>query len=125
MKFIETDRAPKAIGPYSQAVELSRFVFTSGQLGIDPETGKMVTGSFEEEALQVLNNLKAVLEAAGCRTMDIVKTTVFMSDLSLFAEFNTIYADFLKGHRPARSTFQVAALPLGARLEIEAIALIF
>ncbi|HPR63215.1 MAG TPA: RidA family protein [Thermoanaerobaculia bacterium] len=124
MKTIQTDRAPRAIGPYSQAVEMSRWIFTSGQIALHPETGKLVNDSFAQEVQQVLANLKAVLEAGGCRVKDVLKTTVFLDDMANFAEFNGIYEAFMEGHKPARSTIQVAGLPLGVRIEIEAIAVI-
>lgn len=123
MNIIQTDQAPAAIGPYSQAILESRFVYTSGQIPLDPATGQLVNATFAAEVEQVLRNLRAVLKAADCSMLDVMKTTVFMTDLGLFAEFNELYAKAFGDHKPARSTVQVAALPKGARIEIEAIAL--
>ncbi|MAT43231.1 MAG: reactive intermediate/imine deaminase [Anaerolineaceae bacterium] len=122
-KAIVTDKAPKAIGPYSAGIETENMIFTSGQLGIDPEAGKLVTGGIEAETKQALINLKAVLEAGGSNLSLVVKTTVFLRDISEFAKMNSIYAEFFNQIPPARSAFQVAALPLGAAVEIEAVAL--
>ena len=124
MNSIHTSKAPAAIGPYSQAVREGRFVYTSGQIPLHPETGQMVQETFAKEVEQVLNNLKEVLSAAGCAPKNVIKTTVFMTDLGLFAEFNEIYGKFFGDHKPARSTVQVAGLPKGARIEIEAIAVL-
>jgi 2-iminobutanoate/2-iminopropanoate deaminase len=117
-----TAAAPAAIGPYAQAVEIDGWVFTSGQIGLDPATGTLVSGEFKAEAQQVFKNLQAVLEAAGCDRSDVVKATVFLTDFADFPLLNECYAEFFGEHRPARSTVQVAALPRGARLEIELIA---
>jgi 2-iminobutanoate/2-iminopropanoate deaminase len=122
-KAIVTDKAPKAIGPYSAGIETEQFVYTSGQLGMDPVTGKFVEGGIEAETKQALSNLKAVLEAGGSSLSLVVKTTVFMRDMGEFAKMNAIYADFFEGTPPARSAFQVAALPMGAAVEVEAVAL--
>ena len=124
MNPIQTDQAPAAIGPYSQAMIESRLVYTSGQIPLDPATGQLVNATFAAEVEQVLANLRAVLRAADCGMMDVMKTTVFLTDLGLFAEFNELYAKAFGAHKPARSTVQVAALPKGARIEIEAIALV-
>jgi 2-iminobutanoate/2-iminopropanoate deaminase len=121
---IETSNAPGAIGPYSQAMKTGDLLFTSGQLPIDPATGKMVEGSVAELAHQVIKNLKAVIEAAGGNLGDVVKTTVFLADIGDFQDVNTVYAEYFEEPYPARSAFQVAALPLGAVLEIEAVAII-
>lgn len=123
MNAIQTDQAPAAIGPYSQAILEGRFVYTSGQIPLDPATGQLVNATFAAEVEQVLANLRAVLQAADCCMLDVMKTTVFLTDLGLFAEFNELYAKAFGAHKPARSTVQVAALPKGARIEIEAIAL--
>jgi 2-iminobutanoate/2-iminopropanoate deaminase len=123
MNIIQTDQAPAAIGPYSQAIRENRFVFTSGQIPLDP-AGQMVNATFAAEVGQVLANLKAVLQAGGCGMQDVMKTTVFLTDMGLFAEFNGIYEKAFGAHKPARSTVQVAALPKGARIEIEAVALV-
>jgi 2-iminobutanoate/2-iminopropanoate deaminase len=119
---IEASGAPPAAGPYSQAVAAAGFVFCAGQVGLDPATGSLVEGGIEAQAEQVLRNLGAVLEAAGLSLDDIVKTTCFLADIGDFAAFNAVYGRFFGDVPPARSTFQVAALPLGARVEIEAIA---
>ncbi|MEP7358296.1 MAG: RidA family protein [Anaerolineales bacterium] len=122
-QVIHTDKAPKAIGPYSQAQRVGDFIFTAGQLGLDPQTGQMVEGGIQAQTRQVWHNLAAVLEAAGSSLANVVKTTVFMQDLGEFAQMNTVYAEFFPDTRPARSTVQVAALPRGALVEIECIAL--
>ncbi len=120
---ISTDRAPKAIGPYSQAVEAGGFLFVSGAIPLDPATGALVDGGFEAQVRRVLDNLEAILAAAGCGFADVVKTTVFLADLGDFAALNALYAERFNGPvPPARSTIQVAALPRGARVEIEATA---
>ena len=124
MNIIHTDQAPAAIGPYSQAIRENRFVFTSGQIPIDPATGQMDNATFAAEVERVLRNLREVLKASGCKMKDVMKTTVFLTDMGLFAEFNALYEKAFEGHKPARSTVQVAALPKGARIEIEALALV-
>ena len=124
MNPIQTDQAPAAIGPYSQAILEGRFVYTSGQIPLDPVTGQMDNATFAAEVERVLANLRAVLKAADCGMKDVMKTTVFLTDMGLFAEFNGIYEKAFGGHKPARSTVQVAALPKGARIEIEAVALV-
>ncbi len=121
-KAIQTDRAPKALGPYSVAVVLGDLVFASGQAGIDPDTNELVLGGIEPETCQVLTNLKNVLEAAGSRMENVVKTTVFLTNMAEFAKMNAIYGEFFKANYPARSTVQVSALPKGAVVEIECIA---
>lgn len=121
---IETSNAPAAVGPYSQAVRAGDLLFTSGQLPIDPATGKMAEGSISSRAHQAIKNLRAVIEAAGGRLEDVVKTTVFLSDIGNFQEVNAVYAEYFSSPFPARSAFQVAALPLGADIEIEAVVLI-
>jgi 2-iminobutanoate/2-iminopropanoate deaminase len=123
VSVISTDRAPKAIGPYSQAVRANGFIFLSGQVPLDPGTGELVRGTIEEEAARVLRNIGAVLEAAGSGFDKVVRTTVFLVDLSDFAAMNAVYAREFGDARPARSTVQVAALPRGARIEIDVIAL--
>ena len=120
--IISTDNAPKAIGPYSQAVKVGDFVFTSGQIGLDPKTSEMVGGGTEAEARQVLKNLTGVLEAAGASMNDVVKTTIFLADMNDFGLVNSIYAESFRTNLPARSTVQAAHLPKGARVEIEAVA---
>jgi len=119
-QIINTQNAPAPIGPYNQAVKSGHLLYTSGQLPVNPETGKMVEGGIREQAIQVLENLKAVLESAGSSLDQVLKTTVFLADMKDFPEFNIIYAEYFDAESaPARSTVQVAALPLGARIEIE------
>ncbi len=120
---VESPRAPAAVGPYSQAIAAGHLVFCSGQLGLDPATGQLVSGGLAAETDRVLRNLAAVLEAAGASLGTVVKTTVFMTDLSGFKAMNDVYASHFPNPPPARSTLQVAALPRGACVEIEAIAL--
>lgn len=122
MHFHHTDRAPAAIGPYSQAVSAGGFVFTSGQVALDPETGEIVAGGFEAQAKQVLRNLERVLESAGCAFQDVVKATIYLADLGDFPRLNELYGEALGAHRPARSTVQVAGLPKGALVEIDLVA---
>ena len=119
---ISTAKAPGAIGPYSQAIEANGLVFCSGQIPLDPMTGVFAPGGVEAQAEQALKNLGAVLEAAGCAYADVVKTTVFLTDMNDFAAVNAVYAKFFEGDCPARSAVQVSALPKGALVEIEAIA---
>jgi 2-iminobutanoate/2-iminopropanoate deaminase len=121
---IFTDKAPKAVGPYSQAIQAGHLVFTAGQVAIDPQTGKLVGGGIEEQSRQVMENLKAVLEAAGTGFANVVKATVFLADINDFKAFNDVYGQYFQADPPARSAFQVAALPLGARVEIEMIAMV-
>jgi 2-iminobutanoate/2-iminopropanoate deaminase len=122
MDLHHTDRAPQAIGPYSQAVSAGGFVFTSGQVALDPATGEIVPGGFEAQARQVLRNLERVLESAGCSFRDVVKATIYLADLAHFPALNELYGEALGAHRPARSTVQVAALPKGALVEIDLVA---
>lgn len=122
MKPISTDRAPKAIGPYSQAVHSGGFLFTAGQISLDPATMKLVEGDIDVQAERVFDNLQAVLEEAKLTFADVVKTTVFLLRMSDFAKMNEVYARRFGSHRPARSTVAVAELPAGARLEIDLIA---
>jgi 2-iminobutanoate/2-iminopropanoate deaminase len=120
---IETDRAPAAIGPYSQAVRAGDLIFTSGQIGLDPKTGELVPGGVETQTRRVLDNLTAVLEAAGAGWRDVVRTTIFLTDIGDFALVNKLYGERVGvGMLPARSTVQVAKLPKGAAVEIDAIA---
>ena len=120
--IVHTDKAPAAIGPYSQAVRVGRMVFTAGQLGIDPNTGELVPGGIEAETRQALENIKNILENCSCSLNGVIKTTVFLKDLSDFQKFNKVYSEFFPENPPARTTVQVAALPKGASIEIEAIA---
>jgi 2-iminobutanoate/2-iminopropanoate deaminase len=120
---IATQNAPAAIGPYSQAVRVGGFLFTSGQIALDPTTGELVGGGVERETRQVLQNLKAVLSAAGAGLEDVVRTTIFLTNMGEFATVNRIYAEYFEGGAlPARSTVEVAKLPRGATVEIDAIA---
>ena len=121
-RIISTENAPRAIGPYSQAVASGGYLFLSGQVPLDPATGQLVRGTVEEEVERVLENLKAVLQAAGAGLQDVVRTTVFLADLKDFDPMNRVYARYFSANPPARSTVQVAALPRGARVEIDAIA---
>lgn len=122
METIKTDSAPAAIGPYSQAKALDSLVFCSGQIPLDPRTMKLVDGGIEAQTRQVLSNMQAVLEAAGLTLANVVKTTVFLQDMAEFAAMNAVYAERFGDHAPARSTVEVAKLPLGAKVEIECIA---
>ncbi len=122
MKFIATENAPKAIGPYSQAVVEGGFLFAAGQIPLDPKTGDLVAGGIEPSAERVLDNLEAVLKAAGLTFSDVVKTTVFLTKAEDFAALNAVYARRMGDHKPARSTVIVAALPKNAALEIELVA---
>jgi 2-iminobutanoate/2-iminopropanoate deaminase len=126
MKPITSQLAPKAIGPYSQAIETTgvRTVYCSGQIPLDPATGELVAGGIEEQTSRALENLSAVLAAAGAGFQHVVKTTVFLTDLSEFPKMNEVYGRAFGQSPPARSTIQVAALPRGARVEIEAIAVL-
>ena len=121
-KVIFTEKAPAAIGPYSQAVEVNGMVFLSGQIPVDPATGEFVPGGVTEQTIQVFENIQNVLAEAGLTTANIVKTTVFLADMSLFAEMNAVYAKYFEGDFPARSAVAVKALPKGALVEIESIA---
>ena len=123
-QVIHTDKAPAAVGPYSQAIRTGNMLYTAGQVAIDPSVGKLIDGDVTDQTHQVLRNLTAVLEAAGTDLSHIVKTTVFLQDMAEFSAMNTVYAAFFGPHPPARSTVAVAGLPLGARVEIEAVAII-
>lgn len=120
--IISTENAPAAVGPYSQAVRIGDLVYTAGQIPLDPATGEMVSGAIEVQTRQVLNNMSAVLIAAGSGLDSVVKMTVFMTDLGQFARMNAVYAEFFPGEPPARSAVEVSALPLGADIEMEAVA---
>lgn len=121
--IIQTAQAPQAIGPYSQAVKANGFIFASGQIPTDPQTGQFVAGGIAEQTEQVLKNLAAVLEAAGSGLNQVVKTTVFLIDMQEFAAMNEVYGKFFREEPPARATVEAARLPRDARVEIEAIAL--
>jgi 2-iminobutanoate/2-iminopropanoate deaminase len=119
-----TEKAPKAIGPYSVANRYGDLIFTAGQIGLDPQTGEMVPGGIEAETRRVMTNLKAVLEAAGSSLEHVLKTTVFLRDMNEFSQMNAVYAEFFPSNYPARSTVQAAGLPKGAAVEIEAVAVV-
>ena len=123
-EIISTENAPGAIGPYSQAIKTGNMVFCSGQIPLDPKTGEFVSDKIAEQTEQVLKNLSAVLEAAGSNLNNVVKTTVFLSDMNDFAAMNEVYAKFFSENKPARATVQAARLPRDARVEIDCIALI-
>ncbi len=122
MDFLHSDAAPAAIGPYSQAISVDGFLYTSGQVALDASTGELVGEDFETQARKVLSNLEAVLSSAGCAFSDVVKATVFVVDLADFPRLNELYGEAMGDHRPARSTVQVAGLPKGALVEIDLIA---
>ena len=122
-EVIQTDKAPRAIGPYAQAIKVDGLLFTSGQIALDPTTGRLIDGDISAQTKQVLENLKAVLEAGGSSLDRVVKATVYLTDLSAFSKMNEIYAEYLGHTRPARSTAGVASLPLGASVEIDLIAI--
>jgi 2-iminobutanoate/2-iminopropanoate deaminase len=121
-QIVVSGAAPKVFGPYSVAVRAGGLIFTAGQIGLDPDSGNLVSGGLEAETRQVLTNLSNVLEAAGSSLANVVKTTVFLRDMGDFARMNAIYAEFFSADYPARSTIQAAALPKGAVIEIDAVA---
>ena len=123
-KIIKAEKAPAAIGPYSAGVAANHFIFTAGQLGLDPQTGTLVEGGVESETRQALLNLSAILESASSSLENVVKTTVFLRDMNDFSKMNSIYGEFFIENPPARSAVQVAALPKNAAVEIEAIAIV-
>ncbi len=122
MKVISTQKAPAAIGPYSQAIKVGNLLFTSGQIPINPATGTIVEGGIKEQTRQSLTNIKAILEEAGLTLSDVVKTTVFLADMNDFADMNGVYAEFFSEPYPARSAVAVKTLPKGASVEIEVVA---
>jgi 2-iminobutanoate/2-iminopropanoate deaminase len=122
MKAISTEKAPAAIGPYSQAIQVGNLVYTSGQIPIDPATGMIVKGGIKEQTLQSLTNVKAILEEVGLTMSNVLKTTVFMADMGDFADMNSVYAEFFTEPYPVRSAVAVKTLPKGALVEIEVIA---
>jgi len=121
-RTITTDRAPRAIGPYVQAVRVGEWIFVSGQIALDPETGELVPGGIEAQTERVLENLRAILEAAGSSLEKVVKTTVYLADLNDFSKMNEVYARYFPGEKPARATVEVSRLPRDARIEMDAIA---
>jgi len=123
-KIISTQHAPAAVGPYSQAVQVGDFIYSAGQIPLVPATGKLIEGGIEAQTRQVMQNLAAVLEAAGSSLAHVIKTTIYVTDLANFAAINQVYGSFFAADPPARSTVQVAALPLGAQVEIEVVALV-
>jgi 2-iminobutanoate/2-iminopropanoate deaminase len=123
MESIQTDHAPQAIGPYSQAIKANGFIFASGQIPLDPATMQIIDGGVQEQTERVLDNLKAVLEAAGSSLDRVVKTTVYLADMNEFAAMNEIYARYFGATKPARATVQVARLPRDVRIEIDVVAL--
>ena len=124
VEFVATPHAPRAIGPYSQATRANGLLFTAGQVGFDPASGELVEGGIAAQTDRVLRNLGAILEAEGLDFASVLKTTVYLVDMADFAEMNTVYARVFGDHRPARSTVAVAALPRGARVEIDAVAVL-
>ncbi|PYQ67379.1 MAG: reactive intermediate/imine deaminase [Acidobacteria bacterium] len=122
MKFHASDNAPKAIGPYCQAIEVDGWIYLSGQTGLDPKTGELVPGGFEAQTRQVLANLREVLTAAGCTFANVVKTSVFITDFTNFPILNRLYGEAMGDHRPARTTVQVAGLPKRGLVEIDLVA---
>ena len=121
-EIIATDKAPSAIGPYSQAIRIGDFLYTSGQIALDPKSGEFLSGEIEAETELTMNNLKAILEAGGLSLDHVIKTTVYLTDLGHFAQMNKVYERMLGNNKPARACVQVAALPKGAKVEIDAIA---
>ena len=121
-KIITTSEAPAAIGPYSQAIRIGEFLYTSGQISLDPNSMELITGNIEVETERVLKNIEAILNADGLKLNNIIKTTVYLTDLSEFGRMNQIYEKFFVETKPARACVQVAALPKGAKVEIDAIA---
>jgi 2-iminobutanoate/2-iminopropanoate deaminase len=123
LRAVSTDRAPKAIGPYAQAIASGDLIFCSGQVALDPQSGELVGGAIREQTKRVLDNLAAVLQASGSDLRHVVKTTVFLTDLADFKDMNEVYGEIFAGHTPARATVQVAGLPRGAKVEIECVAI--
>ncbi len=123
LKLLSTKKAPGAVGPYSQGAKAGNLIFTSGQLPIDPESGELLKGDIKKQAKQSLENVKAILEAAGAGLEDVVKVTVYVVDIKQFSLINEVYSEYFSTHKPARSLVEVAGLPLGGEIEIEAIAM--
>lgn len=122
LQVVSTEKAPKAVGPYSQAIIANGFIFVSGQIAIEPESGNLLNGSTADETRQVLKNLKAVLESTGTPLTNVVKTTVYLKNMADFEEMNKVYAEFFSENKPARATVEVARLPKDVSVEIDAIA---
>jgi len=122
VEVVFTDKAPKPVGPYSQAVIAGDFVFLAGQIPLDPETGELVGGGIREQTKRVLDNIKAILEAAGCSLRDVVSVTAYLRDLSHFNEFNEVYSEYFSENKPARTTVQVSALPRNSLVEVAVVA---
>ena len=122
-RVIQTDQAPAAIGPYSQAVRVDNFLYTSGQIALDRQSGEFLSGEIEQETERTIENISAILKAGGLSLDNVIKTTAYLTDLSHFARMNHIYEKYFSGNKPARACVQVAALPKGAKVEIEAIAI--
>jgi 2-iminobutanoate/2-iminopropanoate deaminase len=120
---ISTDKAPAAVGPYEQAIRVGNFIFTSGQIPLDPSTNKLIEGDISQQTKRVMENLKSVLEASGSSLKNVIKTTIFLTDLKNFEQVNKIYGEYFPDGKPARSTVQISALPKGAGIEIEMLAL--
>ena len=121
-RIIQTELAPAAIGPYSQAIRIGDFLYTSGQIALDPKSGKFLSGEIKEETEQTLRNISAILQADGLELENVIKTTVYLCDLNDFVQMNQIYEKYFSKNKPARACVQVAALPKGAKIEIDAIA---
>tara|TARA_B100000953_G_scaffold199552_1_gene164484 strand:+ start:282 stop:668 length:387 start_codon:yes stop_codon:yes gene_type:complete len=121
-RIIHTNQAPTAIGPYSQAIRIGDFLYTSGQIALDPESGQFLFGEIEEETEQTIKNISAILQAEGLNLENVIKTTVYLSDLKNFERMNQVYEKYFSENKPARACVQVAALPKGAKVEIDAIA---
>jgi 2-iminobutanoate/2-iminopropanoate deaminase len=122
LKVVHTDEAPKAVGPYSQAIKAGDFIYVSGQLALDAKSGKLAEGGIQVETRKALQNAQAILESEGYALTDVVKTTVFLDKISDFGAMNEIYGEFFSTHKPARAAFEVAALPLGGIVEIQMVA---
>ena len=123
-RIIHTSQAPDPVGPYSQGVRIGNFLYTAGQIALDPKTGEFLSGKIEEETEHTLRNIEAILKSDGLTMENVVKTTVYLADLSQFSRMNNIYQKFFEKSKPARSCIQVAALPKGAKIEIDAVAFI-
>ncbi|MDI3472444.1 MAG: 2-iminobutanoate/2-iminopropanoate deaminase [Thermotogaceae bacterium] len=123
IEYIKTSKAPKAIGPYSQAIKVGEFIFVSGQIPIDPETNELIAGNIKEKTKRVIENIKSILEAAGSSLEKVVKVTIFSKDINKFSEINEVYSEYFYSHKPARSFVEVSNLPRMVDIEIEVIAI--